>query len=453
MKKIIIFTNTDWHFYHHLLPIALTAKIKGYEVKVLTDISEFKDKIERHNLPVIPISIKRGSINLFTDLLLLIKLIRILNKEKPDILHNFTIKPIFYGSISAFLCNTPQIINTFVGMGLLFISNKFLLKCLRKIIVKILSLISYYKSMLFVVQNDDDLALVVKLGIANSIIVNSGELGSRNDGATSDDVTNFQSIDYSITANSQTSLRGAALRRRGNPKMVKNGLLRWLTPPRNDTSLLWIDTNQVSHIAPPNLVIKQCSVGIETKKFPLLPEPLGNKIVVALVARMLIDKGVYEFIYAAKILKQKNIDAEFWLVGQPEQNNKQSIAQSILEDYQNLGYIKYLGYQKDIEEIWKKAHIAVLPSYREGLSRSLLEAGAYGRAIITTDAPGGRELIQDKINGLLVKPQNIEDLAIAMELLITMPSLRKHLGVQIRQDILEKYDNQLISEKMVNFYG
>ncbi|OZG31708.1 glycosyltransferase family 4 protein [Rickettsia endosymbiont of Culicoides newsteadi] len=370
MKKIIIFTNTDWHFYNHLLPIALTAKIKGYEVKVLTDISEFKDKIEQHNLPVIPISIKRGSINLFTDLLLLIKLIRILNKEKPDILHNFTIKPIFYGSISAFLCNTPQIINTFVGMGLLFISNKFLLKCLRKIIVKILSLISYYKSMLFVVQNDDDLALVVKLGIA-----------------------------------------------------------------------------------PPNLVIKQCSVGIETKKFPLLPEPLGNKIVVALVARMLIDKGVYEFIYAAKILKQKNIDAEFWLVGQPEQNNKQSIAQSILEDYQNLGYIKYLGYQKDIEEIWKKAHIAVLPSYREGLSRSLLEAGAYGRAIITTNAPGGRELIQDKINGLLVKPQNIEDLAIAMELLITRPSLRKHLGIKIRQDILEKYDNQLISEKMVNFYG
>ncbi len=369
MKKIIIFTNTDWHFYAHLLPIALTAKMKGYEVKVLTNISEFKDKIEQHDLPVIPISIKRGSINPFTDLLLLIKLIRILNKEKPDILHNFTIKPIFYGSISAFLCSIPQIINTFVGMGLLFISNNFLLRWVRNIIVRILSLIGYYKSMLFVVQNDDDLALLVKLGIA-----------------------------------------------------------------------------------PKNLVIKQCSVGIETKQFPLLPEPLGNKIVVAVVARMLIDKGIYEFIYAAKILKQKGIDAEFWLVGEPDQGNKQSIAQSILEDCQNLGYIKYLGYQKNIEEIWKKAHIAVLPSYREGLSRSLLEAGAYGRAIITTDAPGGRELIQDKINGLLVKPQNTEDLAIAMELLITMPSLRKDLGKKIRQDILEKYDCQLISEKMVNFY-
>ncbi|MFU7502632.1 MAG: glycosyltransferase [Candidatus Tisiphia sp.] len=146
------------------------------------------------------------------------------------------------------------------------------------------------------------------------------------------------------------------------------------------------------------------------------------------------------------------MNAEFWLVGEADKDNKQSIAQSILEDYQNLGYIKYLGYQKNIEKIWKKAHIAALPSYREGLSRSLLEAGAYGRAIITTDAPGGRELIQDQINGLLVKPQNTEDLARAMELLITMPLLRKHLGKKIRQDILEKYDCQLISEKMTNFY-
>ncbi|WP_341756571.1 MULTISPECIES: glycosyltransferase family 4 protein [unclassified Candidatus Tisiphia] len=427
MKKIIIFTNTDWHFYAHLLPIALTAKIKGYEVKVLTNISEFKDKIELHDLPVIPISIKRGSINPFSDLLLLIKLIRILNKEKPDILHNFTIKPIFYGSISAFLCNIPQIINTFVGMGLLFISNNFLLRLIRNIIVRILSLIGYYKNMLFVVQNDDDLALLMKLGIANQ--------------------TN-------ITPNSQTSLRKASLvATKQSRKVISNGLLRRLMSPRNDASLLWLNVNQVSYIAPKNLVIKQCSVGIETKRFPLLPEPLGNKIVVALVARMLIDKGIYEFIYAAKILKQKGLDAEFWLVGEPDKDNKQSIAQSILEDYQNLGYIKYLGYQKNIDEIWKKVHIAVLPSYREGLSRSLLEAGAYGRAIITTDAPGGRELIQNKINGLLVKPQNTEDLAIAMELVITMPSLRKHLGKKIRQDILEKYDCQLVSEKMVNFYG
>ncbi len=376
MKKIIIFTNTDWHFYTHLLPIALTSKIQGYEVKVLTDISKFKDRIEQHGLQVIPITIKRGSINPFTDLLLLARLIIILHKEKPDILHNFTIKPIFYGSISTLLYNVYskqknllRVINTFIGMGLIFISDKLVLRLIRGIIVKIISLIGRHTSMLFIVQNDDDLALLVKFAIAQK-----------------------------------------------------------------------------------SLIVKQCSVGIDIKKFPLLPEPLGNKIFVALIARMIIDKGIYEFIYAAKILKQKSINADFWLVGELDKDRKQSIEQSVLEYYQNLGYIKYLGYQKNIKAIWEKAHIAVLPSYREGLSRSLLEAGAYGRAIITTDSSGGSELIQNKINGLLVETQNIEHLANAMELLITVPSLRKYFGNKIRQDILVKYDHLLISKKMVNLY-
>ena len=368
MKKIIIFTNTDWHFYDHLLPIALEAKNSGYEVKILTNISKYKDKIEQHNLPVIPIRIRRNSINPFSDAILLAKLIIVLNKEKPDILHNFTIKPIIYGSIGSLLCRVPKIINNFLGMGLIFINDSFFIKLVRTIIVKIISIISRYKNILFIVQNNDDLILLKNL-----------------------------------------------------------------------------------NIAPKNSIIKQCSVGIDTRKFPLLPQPSG-KIIFALVARMIVDKGIYEFIFAAKILKQKNIDAEFWLVGEPDKDNKQSIELSILENYHTQGYIKYLGYQENIEEIWRKAHVAVLPSYREGLSRSLLEAGSYGKPIITTDAPGGRELIQNKKNGLLVQVKNTEDLAYAMELLTKDHILRKKFGNNIRKDILAKYDAQVIAQKIVKFY-
>ena len=368
MKKIIIFTNTDWHFYAHLLPIALEAKRLGYEVKILTNVDKFKDKIERHGLQVIPITIKRSSFNPFVDLILLSKLIPILTKEKPDILHNFTMKPIFYGIISGFLCRIPKVINTFLGLGLVFGADVFLLKFVRAIITKIISMIVLCKNMLFIVQNDDDLILLTKL-----------------------------------------------------------------------------------KIAPKKSIIKQCSVGIETTGSSSLPEPSG-KIVFALVARMIVDKGIYEFIEAAKILKQKNINAEFWLVGEPDKDNKQSIELSILENYQIQGHIKYLGYQQNIKKIWQKAHVAVLPSYREGLSRSLLEAGLYGRAVITTDAPGGRELVQDKMNGLLVKVKDAESLASAMELLVKDNELRIHLGKMIRQDILNKYDAQIIAKKMVEFY-
>jgi glycosyltransferase involved in cell wall biosynthesis len=81
-----------------------------------------------------------------------------------------------------------------------------------------------------------------------------------------------------------------------------------------------------------------------------------------------------------------------------------------------------------------------------------LEAGAFGRAIITTDAPGGRELVQDKINGLLVRPKNTQDLVETMELLVNDPLLRKKLANKIRLDILEKYDSLIIANKMIDFY-
>jgi glycosyltransferase involved in cell wall biosynthesis len=368
MKKVIIFTNTDWHFYAHLLPIALQAKEAGYNVKILTNISNYKDKIEQHKLEVIDIKINRNTINPFNNLLLLIKLIKLIYKEKPDLLNNFTIKPIIFGSIASLVCQIPQTINVFLGMGLIFMSDNLLIRCIRCIITKTLGIISKFKKLTFVVQNEDDSKLLNNLGIAKK-----------------------------------------------------------------------------------DSIITQCAVGIDTKQFPLLPEPEG-KIVFALVARMIVDKGIHEFIEAAKILKQKGLNAEFWLIGEPDKGSKKTIKLSLLQDYHKQGYIKYHGYQKHIEEVWRQAHVAVLPSYSEGLSRSLLEAGIYGRAIITTDAPGGRDLITHNDNGLLVKPCDIFSLANAMETLCKDPGLRKHFAYKIRKHILKKYDAKFIARKIISLY-
>lgn len=368
MKKVIIFTNDDSHFYAHLLPIAIAAKAKWCDVIVLTNISKYHNQIEQHGLRVIPIPIKRHSLNFFSDLILLVKLIVILKEEKPDIMNNFTIKPIVYGTIAAFICNVPKVINVFLGLGYIFTDTSLITAAIRKAITQVLSFLSYFKQTLFIVQNQDDAKLLHHLNLAKK-----------------------------------------------------------------------------------NFIVAQCSVGVEANKFEILPEPKG-RVVFALVARMIIDKGIYEFMEAAQILKQKDLNAEFWLVGQPDNNNKQSISTSILQRYQQEGYIKYFGYQSNIRKIWEKAHVAVLPSYREGLSRSLLEAGGYGRSIITTDAPGGRELVQHLKNGLLVKPKDRESLAQAMELLITDSTLRTQLGVTIHRNVKEKYDASVIAEKMVGFY-
>ena len=368
MKKIILFSNDDAHFYNHLLPIALEAKQRGYTIRVLTNVINHQQKIEENGLSVIPVEIKRGNLNPFIELILLLKVIRIISQEKPDILHNFTIKPIIYGTIAGFFCKTSKIINNFLGMGYLFINNSFVPKTIRIFLAKILSFIGKYKNIIFIVQNEDDRKLLVDLNIAKE-----------------------------------------------------------------------------------DKVINQCSVGIDSEQSDLLPEKKGA-IIFALVARMLVDKGINEFIDAAKLLHKKGIEAEFWLVGSPDKSNAASVDEEILEEYHKQGFIKYLGYQNDIRKIWQDAHVAVLPSYREGLSRSLLEAGGYGRAIITTDAPGGRELIKDKINGLLVPLKDSRELATAMEKLVNDVELRKSLATTIRSDVLKNYDSKLIAQKIVSFY-
>lgn len=368
MKKIILFSNDDAHFYNHLFPIALEAKKQGYNIKIMTNVLSHKDKIEKHGFTIIPVKIKRGSLNPFIELVLLFKIIKVILEERPDILHNFTIKPIIYGTIAGFLCKTPKIINNFLGMGYLFINNSFLTKIIRSLLAKILSIIGKYKDMIFIAQNEDDRKLLIDLNIAKK-----------------------------------------------------------------------------------DRIINQCSVGIDTKQFSQLPEKDGP-IIFTLVARMLIDKGVNEFIDAAKLLYKKGINAEFWLVGSPDVQNASSIDEKILEEYHKQGFIKYLGHQKDIQKIWEDSHVAVLPSYREGLSRSLLEAAGYGRAIITTDAPGGRELVDNNINGLLVPIKDSQSLANAMEHLAKDAKFRHILARNIRNDVFNNYDSNFIAKKVVALY-
>jgi glycosyltransferase involved in cell wall biosynthesis len=369
MKKIILFCNDDAHFYQHLLPIALHATGQGFQIKILTNIDKYKEKIESHGLCVIPVKIKRGNLNPFIELILLFQIIKIISKEQPDIIHNFTIKPIIYGSIAGTICKTSRILNNFLGMGYLFINDNFVPRFIRKILCITLSILGKYKNMQYIVQNADDRKLILDLKIAN-----------------------------------------------------------------------------------PKQVITQCSVGVDTRNFLRLPEKNG-KIIFALVARMLIDKGVYEFIEAAKLLHSKGVKAEFWLVGSPDKQNSASIDENLLLEHHKQNYIKYLGYQSNIKKIWEEAHVAVLPSYREGLSRSLLEAGAYGRAIITTDAPGGRELITNNVNGLLVPIKDSENLAKAMESLVKNKTLRDKLSKAIRQDVIKNYDSEFIVKKIISLWN
>lgn len=157
--------------------------------------------------------------------------------------------------------------------------------------------------------------------------------------------------------------------------------------------------------------------GVDLKKYAKTALPLGVPVVV-LAARMLVDKGVREFVQAARILKQQGLSARFCLVGMVDPGNPASLADTELIQWTKDGLVELWGYRSDMPEVLRSAYLVVLPSYREGLPKVLLEAAASGRAVVTTDVPGCRDAIDPDVTGILVPARNAVALADAMKDLI-----------------------------------
>lgn len=185
-------------------------------------------------------------------------------------------------------------------------------------------------------------------------------------------------------------------------------------------------------LVPANLVYLIRGSGVDVDTLAYAPEPEGPMSFV-LVARMLKDKGVREFVDAARVVAATHTDWRFLLVGGVDPGNPSALTTDELEDWQREGVVRWLGHCDDIHAILRENYVACLPSYREGLPKSLLEASAVGRAMITTDVPGCREVVRDGVTGLLVTPRDADSLAAAMERLGSDPALRERLRKAARE--------------------
>ncbi len=175
-------------------------------------------------------------------------------------------------------------------------------------------------------------------------------------------------------------------------------------------------------------------------------------LTVTLVARMLQDKGVHEFIAAARILKMKGVLARFVLAGAPDPANPTSISENFLLQCQKDGWIEYLGWQDDVVQLLIQSDVICLPSYREGLPKSLIEACASGLPIVTTDTTGCREVVIDGENGFLVPVKSIAPLATAIQKIIDDPTLRLNMGVNGRKRAELLYCTVKIAESTLQVY-
>jgi glycosyltransferase involved in cell wall biosynthesis len=290
-------------------------------------------------------------------------------KEKPDIVHHFTIKPVIYGSIAARLAGVPCIVNTVTGLGFVFMEEN--IDWLRRLVEW------QYRAALACAhftffQNPDDLELFLT-------------------------------------------------RRLINPQRV--GVL-----PGSGVDCTFF------------------SPGFG----PTCPSASAPSFL--MVARLLREKGVYEFVEAARLVKQHFPEARFQLLGRRDERNPTVVSQRELVAWEAEGVVTWLGEVPDVRPFVRRADVVVLPSYREGTPRSLLEAAAMAKPLITTDAVGCREVVDDGINGLLVPVQDAKALAQAMLRMIEHPAMRECMGRAGRQKVEREFDERMVLKKMVQVY-
>jgi glycosyltransferase involved in cell wall biosynthesis len=192
--------------------------------------------------------------------------------------------------------------------------------------------------------------------------------------------------------------------------------------------------------------------GVALGRYRVVPEPCGRPIVV-FASRLLVTKGVREFVQAARLLRQRGAAARFWLVGKIDEGNPLTIDEAEYARWQQQGDVEILGHRTDMPEIFAQASIVALPSYYgEGVPKVLLEAAACGRPVVTTDHPGCRDAIRENLTGLLVPAQDARSLADAIETLLVDPGKRKAMGAAARAYAEQEFDVNSVVGRHLRLY-
>ena len=227
--------------------------------------------------------------------------------------------------------------------------------------------------------------------------------------------------------------------------------------PRGRARLIVLNEDDAADLAAitglcPERIVVIPGTGVDLVEFQPSDEPAEVPPVVAMVGRMLTDKGVHELVSAVERLRAAGQAVILRLVGAPDPKNPASIDADQLAAWADAGTIDYRGFVRDIPAVWREAHVAVLPSYREGLGMSLIEAAACGRPLIATDVAGCRQAVVDGVTGMLVPARDSVALATAIEALLADPERRRAMGVAARADAEKRFDKAIVLERTLALY-
>lgn len=320
--------------------------------------------LKARDVQVHDIALQRTGMNPAKDLSVLFALRKLMRQLRADYVLGYTIKPVIYGSLAAWIAGVTNRFALITGLGYAFTGEATGLRNVLRRLIQQLYRFSLSRTQLVFFQNPDDEALFRELSLLDPAI----------------------------------------------PSCVVNGS------------------------------------GVDVAEYTTTPLP--EKPSFLLIARLLGDKGVREYAQAAALVKRRFPEVTFRMVGWID-DNPDAISQAELDGWIGAGTIEFLGKLSDVRPAIRDSSVYVLPSYREGTPRTVLEAMAMGRAVITTDAPGCRETVVDGCNGFLVPVQDAATLAASMVKFIDSPDLVAAMGARSRQIAEEKYDVHMVNAVML----
>lgn len=192
--------------------------------------------------------------------------------------------------------------------------------------------------------------------------------------------------------------------------------------------------------------------GVDLEVFKPTPEPEG-RVTIVVLSRLLSDKGIREFVEATQILKREGSTARFVLVGDAPKGNPAALSKEVLDAWKAGGLVEFWGFRHDMPKVLGQAHIVVLPSYREGLPKALIEAAACGRPVVTTNAPGCRDAVIENETGLLVPVRDAHALADAMRSLIDDKATRLRMGASGRKLAEQEFSIDHVTRRHLEIYS
>ncbi len=264
--------------------------------------------------------------------------------------------------------------------------------------------------------------------------------------------------DYIPSVNTVTGLGPVFTRTNMFSKILRNFLSKVLRVCFKTTNGMVVVQNEDDRelllnekIAAAEKTVVISGFGVNTEQFVPRPEPEGEFLVM-LPARMLWEKGVREFVEAAEELRAQGTTARMVLVGAPDPNNPGCIPERQLREWAETASVEWWGSQTDMPAVLCRSHLVCLPSYREGLPKVLLEAGACGRAIVTTNAPGCSAVVRHGENGLLVPIKDSRALANAIHGLLQDGARRSQMGKAGRERAVKEYSERTIMRQTLDVY-